>query len=326
MLKKSISIVIPTYNGKHLLEQNLPSVYDAIGFVNIDFEIIIVDDASIDNTKSFLQSNYPNVKLIVNKKNLGFSPTINKGIFCASKDLVFLLNNDVKLTKEYFLPKFKYFEKEDTFGVMGKIVGYDNDVIQDEGKFPNCTFLNIDGTTNYRILNSSTELWMPTFMLSGANALVDREKLLKIKGFNEIFAPFYGEDTDLSLRALKCGWKLFYEPLSVCRHPNSVTIAKYNKASRVKDIAARNKILFHWIHLGNVNLKFYFIKITLKFIAFALLNKMNFVRGFIMAIKMRKEAFCCRKELKTIAKNGLTIRQIVTSFHEKLKMYRIEKY
>ena len=134
-MKKSISVVIPTFNGKKLLEENIPSVLSALEHEKIDFELIICDDASTDDTITFISEKYPSFIILKNEINKGFSPTINLGILAAKKELVFILNNDVKLTNNYFLNQFKYFEIKSTFGVMGKIVGTNGET-QDTAKFP----------------------------------------------------------------------------------------------------------------------------------------------------------------------------------------------
>ena len=61
--KKSISVIIPNYNGKHLLESYLPSVINALDFEKVDFEIIIIDDCSKDDSVNFLTINYPKIIL-----------------------------------------------------------------------------------------------------------------------------------------------------------------------------------------------------------------------------------------------------------------------
>jgi glycosyltransferase involved in cell wall biosynthesis len=73
MMRPGISIVIPNYNGKDLLERNIPSVFNALITSDItDFEIIVAEDASKDNSVEFLKSNYPEIILIENKVNKGF--------------------------------------------------------------------------------------------------------------------------------------------------------------------------------------------------------------------------------------------------------------
>ena len=251
-MKKSISVVIPNFNGESLLKQNLPSVFEALSFASLEYEVIVSDDASSDNSILFLEKEFPEIKIVKNSKNQGFSKNINAGIQVATKDLVFALNSDVKLTKDYFVPILKYFDAEDTFGVMGRIVGLDNDIIQDSAKFPQLKGFNIKGTVNYLIENVDENFWIPSFFLSGANALIDRKKLQLLHGYDEIYSPFYFEDVDLSIRAWKLGWKSYYEHNSICRHPNSITITKYNKKKVVKVIATRNKYMLHALHLeGN---------------------------------------------------------------------------
>ena len=143
LINKGISVVIPNYNGINLLPEILPPLYIALKNAKLPYEVIISDDCSKDDSVSFIKKNYSDIILIENKINSGFSKTINKGIHSASYEYVLLLNSDVKLTENYFSSQLKYFEKDDTFGVMGRIIGWDDDKIQDGGKFPSFHFLKI---------------------------------------------------------------------------------------------------------------------------------------------------------------------------------------
>jgi glycosyltransferase involved in cell wall biosynthesis len=71
-IKKSISVVLPNYNGRNLLAANLPSVYTALHKAGIDHEIIVVDDASTDESIIFLKENFEDVKVVAQKTNRGF--------------------------------------------------------------------------------------------------------------------------------------------------------------------------------------------------------------------------------------------------------------
>ncbi len=252
----SISVVIPNYNGKQLLEANLPSVIVALKFTQVEYEIIVVDDASADDSISFVQQNYPEIKLLVNEVNKGFSPTVNKGIFAAQHKFILALNSDVQLTSNYFIEQFNYFDSPDTFGVMGKIVGPNSSETQDGAKFPKLSFKGIKTTYNYIPLSETPKIWLPSFFLSGANALMDREKLLQLKGFDELYAPYYYEDADLGMRAWRVGWKCYFEPNSICIHATSSTIKKL-KSEKVKIIAERNRIQFNHLHLMGFQLAFF---------------------------------------------------------------------
>ncbi len=247
-MQKSISVVIPNYNGKSLLEANLPSVYQALKNAIVEYEIIVSDDASQDDSLQFLRENYLDIVIAPSEKNKGFSPTINKGILMAKKDLVFLLNSDVALLPDYFTSLFQYFTKEETFGVCGRFIGLNDDVIQDAGKYPRLLPSGKLQPFNFYVHNPTQ--WVPTLFLSGGGSLVDRKKLLQLGGFDEIYAPFYYEDTDLSVRAWRLGWKCFYEHRAICRHPASITINKYNKKRNIWITTQRNKLIFHAIHLN----------------------------------------------------------------------------
>jgi GT2 family glycosyltransferase len=197
----SVSVVIPNYNGKHLLEANLPSVIAALNYSQLTSEIIVVDDASRDDSVKFIQHRYPYVKLLVNEANQGFSPTINKGMFAAQYQLVLALNSDVQLSENYFEHQLRYFNTPETFGVMGKIVGADDLQLQDGAKCPKVSFKGIKTTYNYIADETPTAQFFPSFFLSGANALMDKNKVWDLGGFDELYAPFYYEDADLGVWA-----------------------------------------------------------------------------------------------------------------------------
>src|SRR5687767_13648160 len=92
-----ISIVIPNYNGRLLLEKNLPKVIKE----SKDAEIIVVDDASTDDSIDFLKKNFTKIKVIKKDKNTGFSSTVNLGVQKATGELVVLLNSDAYPKKNY---------------------------------------------------------------------------------------------------------------------------------------------------------------------------------------------------------------------------------
>lgn len=278
----SISVVIPNYNGRSLLEQNIPLVINALETSNIhDYEIIIPDDNSVDDSVSFLKNSYPQIEVIESTKNCGFSGNTNKGIYASRKDLIFILNSDVQLTPFYFTTLLPYFNSPDTFGVCGRITSMDGDKIQDGAKYPEYSFSNIISTKNYI---SKTQYSLPTLFMSGANALIDREKLLKMGGFNELFNPYYSEDVDLGLRAWRLGYKIYYDHRAICKHPNSETIKK-EPSKKVKIVSKRNKLYVHFLHLYGVELFFFILKTTLKYLFRLLVFDLKFAQSYHLFIQ-----------------------------------------
>ena len=190
-----------------------------------------------------------------------FAYSCNRGIAAAQYQLVLLLNSDVKLTPGYFEHQFKYFENEDTFGVMGRIIDMEGDNIQDAARLPKFNGLKLK--TDYFYYTNNIDDRLYTFYLSGANELIDTVKLKQIGGFYELFSPFYCEDMELSIRAWKLGWKCYYEHQSICRHQVSATTINYQKLSITKGIYYRNRFYLHALHLNGAALFGWYIQITL---------------------------------------------------------------
>ena len=321
---KSISVVIPNYNGRTLLKQNLPFVYRALKTSNIiDSEIIISDDASIDESVLFIKENYPKIILIENKKNRGFASNVNAGMRVASKDLIFILNSDVKLTNAYFSFLLPYFEKANTFGVMGQIVDMNSNRIIDGAKYPAYSFGSIVSAKNYVSKKSSSYF---SFFLSGANALVDRKKISKIGIFNELFDPYYFEDVDLGLRAWRMGYKIYYEHNAVCKHSTSETIKK-ESVRNVKIIAKRNKFYLHYLHFDGVELLFFLITLFFKALFRLFIFDIKYIKSFAQFIKTIKKLEQSKKVFKTIQKENetnLNIRKIAKKIKAEINKLDVE--
>lgn len=296
----SISVILPNYNGRHLLEMYLPSTIEALISSKVNYEIIVIDDCSTDDSISFIQKNYPAIILLKNDANSGFSETCNRGITVASKDLVLLLNTDVKLTANFFEQQFKYFDKEDTFGVMGRIMSMDGTKIEDAARLPYFKGSKFKANKFYHIneLDNSTF----TCYLSGANALVKREKLLMLNGFDEIFSPFYFEDFDLGLRAWRLGWKLYYEHDAVCYHQISSSTNKLNKSNFVQITYNRNSFVLQSIHLQGLK------RITWHIQLFTITLIGHIIKGQFWIFKSLA-AFLSKKEEIRISRQNLKLLQ-----------------
>lgn len=288
--RKSVSIVIPNYNGRHLLQEYLPYTVQAIVQAGTAYEIIIVDDCSKDESVAFIKSAYPQVKLIVNPENKGFSYSCNRGIEAAQHELILLLNSDVKLSPDYFDAQWKYFLRWDTFGVMGRIIDMEGDRIQDAARVPK--FNGFKLKTDYFCYSDDKDDRLYTFYLSGANALISTEKLKQIGGFYELFSPFYCEDMELSVRAWRLNWKCYYEHQSVCRHQVSASTKNYETAKKIKSIYFRNRFYFHALHLNGWRLWAWLFQVTV----IDLLPKL--LIGHTWIWKSYKELFANRRTIK----------------------------
>lgn len=320
-MQKSISIVIPNYNGEQLLKENLPSLIIAIEAVE-DAEIIVTDDCSSDNSCSFIEQNYEQILLIRNEENVGFAGNTNRGIFRATKELVLVLNTDVTLQADYFQHQWKYFTNASTFSVMGAIRSEDKLRLIDGAKFPDYGFGRINTTKNFTVNNKASY----TFFSSGANAMFDRRKLQFLGGFLELFNPYYKEDAELGIRAWRMGWKSYFEPNSICFHASSATIKK-EIAREVFVVNKRNKWLLHQLHLNGLELFWFELRLKLAVAYYSLANKRDYLHAYEQfrskhqAVLKAKKSIVRQQEENDVA---LELKEIVQEIKKSLSRLKVK--
>lgn len=269
--KLGISVVIPNYNGINLLKQNLPSIYAALEHTNINYEIIVSDDCSSDDSIDFLKTTYPNIKVISTDTNLGFSGNCNNGIKNATQTLTCITNTDVNFDINYFKNALPYFSNENLFAVKGKIVNY-------EGDPENITTINETCLTYIKrgIIRFKCDIKPDNNKINkdiggqyvglGCCFVANTHHLKAIGGFYEIFSPYYWEDSDIAITALEKGFSLIYEKDCVIYHNHGSTISNTQSSLKRKIISNRNKFIFSWLHLKGLKnwcVHFLFIIINL---------------------------------------------------------------
>jgi len=238
-MQKTVSIIIPNWNGKKLLAKNLPSVLAAADKLETALhEIIIVDDGSTDGSSSFLNERFPSVTVIALEKNVGFHRATNIGFNKSSSDIVILLNSDVEPAPDAFIHLIPHFDNPELFGVNGRIYSGDkqNFLYGNRGAYFKWGHFFLCEKNEF---DSSQNL----FVCGGAGAF-DRKKFLALGGFDILFSPFYYEEQDVSYRALKRGWHIRYEPASIMYHQVRGSIGKKISTKRIGYISARNNYLF----------------------------------------------------------------------------------
>jgi GT2 family glycosyltransferase len=249
--EQPVSIVIPTWNGRALLERFLPSVAASLAAWPGGGEIVVADDGSRDDSLEFLAARFPAIRTVISPVNRGFSATANMGVEAAANRIVILLNNDVETERGFIAPLVRWFAEENTFAVCARSLDWDHTAFRDGGKagYWKRGFWRV--WRNYEVTRPAAETperW-PSFYGSGGFTAFDREKWLALGGLDSLFAPFNWEDTDICYRAAKRGWEILYEPESVVYHSPNTTIASTSKRLRVRFISRRNRLLFHWKNL-----------------------------------------------------------------------------
>lgn len=245
-----ISVVIPNYNGRKLLETYLPQNFPVFKQLGMD-QIIVVDDASQDDSVAYLCDHFPEVEVVVRDENGGFSKAANTGVAHATHDIVFLLNTDIVVQNLELDPILAYFKKDDVFSVTPRVIRpWQNDL--DEGLTTGYMkngwfFMEICEDPPDRDLDGQPVLWG-----CGGATFIDRKKFGAMSGFDENFSPFYVEDVDLCYRAWKMGWASVYVPHSSVLHWHSQTIKSKHSTRNVHRVALRNRYYFIWKNITDV--------------------------------------------------------------------------
>ncbi len=243
-----VSIVIPTWNGRALLERFLPSVVRALERYPGGGEIVVSDDGSTDDTAAFLRRFFCGVRLEVSPVNQGFAAAVNRGVSLARHQILVLLNNDVEADAELLAPLVAPLAEPDVFATHALSLDWDHARFHDGGKLGRWRRGFWRVWQNYQAEPGTAGLL--SFYAPGGFAAYDREKWRALGGLDELYSPFNWEDTDLCYRALKRGWRVLYVPEAIAYHRPSTTIGGGAiRRARVRYISRRNRLLFHWKNL-----------------------------------------------------------------------------
>lgn len=284
--KLSVSIVIPNYNGRQIMEKNLPFVLKAAEQKRNNIqEIVVVDDGSKDDSVGFLKTNYgAKIKLIKHTKNRGFSAAVNTGVRAVSGDLVVLLNTDAIPSDDFMISVIRLFEKDQkVFGVSFHESGYG----YAKGGF-GTGFIEIPPGKEQKGIYKS-------FFVSGGSGAFRKTIWREIGGMDEnLFTPFYWEDVDLSFRAAKRGYINLWISEAKVTHVHESTIVKLPNRY-VRRIRERNQLLFIW---KNIHSRKLFKRHLVELLRRGLRHP-GYLRIVLMAItKLPKVIRARRKEVK----------------------------
>ncbi len=219
--EKLVIIIILNYNKK---EDTLLCLKSVTNLNYSPFEIVLVDNGSIDGSVAAIKNSYPGIHLIESKKNLGASGGRNLGIKYVNENFdynfLFFLDNDITIEKNALTEMVKSFCSKENIGIVS----------------PKCYVMNAPGiikyaggmTVNFFTGNISDigggikdegQFEISKFIsASGGLFLVSKRVMNEIRDFDERFNPYGWEDVDFSLRVKKLGYKMLYNPKAIIYH------------------------------------------------------------------------------------------------------------
>ncbi|WP_414458225.1 glycosyltransferase family 2 protein [Flavobacterium sp. NG2] len=226
-----IAVVILNWNGQSLLKQFLPSVVE----FSPEATVYVADNASTDDSITFIKSNFPTVLIVQNKGNFGFAKGYNEALQHIEADVYALVNSDIEVTQNWLQPIIKTFENEpQTAVIQPKILDFKNKAyfeyagaaggFIDKFGYPYCRgriFDTIEKDNGQ--YNDEREI----FWASGACFFIRTAIYKELKGFDDDFFA-HQEEIDLCWRIINKGHTIKYNPNTVVYHVGGATLEQGN--------------------------------------------------------------------------------------------------
>lgn len=300
-----LSVIIVNWNTKKLLEDCLSSIYKFTK--NVNFEVIVVDNASMDGSQDMLKKKFPQVKLIPNKENLGFAKANNQGIKIAQGKYLQLLNSDTYLIENSFKKLVEKAESIDNLGALGPLVlNEDRSIQQSVGFFPHLpqiflwmSFIDdlpggpvlkpyhVDHDSFYKQSLSSNKNQREVDWVTGAAILVPKSVINKVGPLDQsIF--MYGEDVEWCYRIKAAGFKVYFSPVAKIVHIGGGSMKKIRTRAFTGEFTGL--IYFYKKYKGNFALQI--LKVLLKMgalariLLFGLLGRRELAKSYVEVLKV----------------------------------------
>lgn len=260
-----LSIIVVSWNVKDLLRACLNSVAEGLSSGKsreLSTEVIVVDNASSDGTVGMLREEFPQIDLIANEQNLGFTQGNNQGIAFSDSRCVLLLNPDTEIVGDALGEMVAYMDAHDSVGALGpQLLDPDGQVQSSRRRFPGLrtayvesTFLQprVTGTDileRYYVLDRPDNEIQAVDWVVGACLLMRRKTLEEVGPLDERFF-MYSEELDWCYRARKLGWEVIYFPTAQVVHHVGKSSEQVLPVRHIQ--FQRSKVLFFKKHHGRL--------------------------------------------------------------------------
>lgn len=243
-----VSLIMLNWNGRSFLADSLSSLLE---LDYPDFSVLVIDNASTDDSIPFIQQHFPQVEVHRNRRNLGFAAGINVGLRMTDTDIAVLLNPDIVAPQNWLRELVYPMVDDETIGIAGCKVYHPDGRLQHAGGYviypqakPGHYGANEEDTGQHDTLRDVD-------YVIGAALAVKRETLSRIGLLDEGFFLYF-EDVDLCMRARMAGYRVVYVPEATLIHEESAVIHKGSDAYLEHMHTGRWRFLLKHYDLGNV--------------------------------------------------------------------------
>ncbi len=230
-MEPRLSVVIVSWNVRALLQRAIDSLYaswEGSGAQRDSLEVIVVDNGSHDGTVAMVRERFPQVRLVANRENRGFTGGNNQGIRLARAPYLFLLNPDTAIIDDAPARLLGYLEAHPRVGVVGPmLLNADGSIQSSRRRFPTLPVLFLESTwlqglarpwlRRYYVEDRPPDVVQEVDWVTGAAMMVRRAALDEAGLFDEGFF-MYSEELDLCRRIRAAGWTIVYLPTARIYH------------------------------------------------------------------------------------------------------------
>jgi hypothetical protein len=254
-----LSIVVVNWNVRELLRRCLSSVYRAAG-ASLELEVIVVDNASTDGSVAMLGEGFPQVHLIANDENLGFTKGNNQAIAQSQGRYVLLLNPDTEVVGDALSTMVQYLEAHPRVGVLGpQLLNPDGSVQSSRRRFPTLATAFLESTVlqqwfphnrvleHYYIRDRGDDEVQEVDWVVGACLLARRQAIEQAGLLDEGFF-MYSEEMDWCRRFKEQGWQAVYLPKAQVIHHEAKSSEQVKPLQHIQ--FQRSKVLYFRKHQG----------------------------------------------------------------------------
>ena len=294
-----LSFIIINYNTKDLLFNCLNSISVAIEDINnLVYEIIVVDNASVDGSSEMVIKTFPTVKIVQNFTNKGYAYAVNRGIESALGEYLLILNSDIIFTNNCLLPLLNYSKNNPRIGIIGPQLIYPNGNLQRSyGSIPSLSqafldvffirfiWIQIKNILKKRLGYEFDKKSKSVGYIDGASMVIRRNVIKEIGYFDERYF-FYTEDVDYCLRAHKAGWDVVFVPYSQIIHVRGASSIKKDEIAFNAQLVKAN-LQFIEKHYNRINIWIYNILTCLHYLVRFVKNWIQLLFLFIFVKRER---------------------------------------
>lgn len=280
----SCVVLVLNYDGRHLLEECLPSITEAAAKATVPCRVVVIDNDSTDDSRQWLAETWPGIECL-HEPNRGLA-SFNHVLSHCPEPFAILLNNDVKLAPDSIDPLVQELARQpNALFAAPFCLGFDDTTYEGMRTRVRDRFGLIQGVC--RVPGHEAHMHRADLTASAGPILaVDRAKFLALGGYDPIYFPGRLEDLDLSFRGWMHGWRGLYVPASRAWHKGFGSFEPAFGMAGCDRLALRNTLIFTWRNIRGRRLLRHWLWIGPRLMHSVMFRRGEFARAFAEAVKL----------------------------------------